>query len=395
MADPAEAHGAARPPDPELATAAIAGGSPPRGQHVALVPGEEVPLIRLDLPAGLRGAARERVAQRQLTDMLGAGAAEVQMRPCALNGAADAWDRVLVADRARLARWRGEAGRRCQAVLPDYLALPVAEGLWTIASEEGRLRARFGPDDGATTSEPALCLQAARLIEAGRRPERVLRFGQPLPDFEAQMAAAGIEVVTDASAAGLPPLRAFARGELRLDLRADPQAARSRLLRQVRAWRWPVLTGAVAAALWAAAQLTVIRATKEETVTLTAQTLRVTREVFVPEGPVLDVRVQIARALADRRATLRAETGEVSPLDLFSAAAPVIAGAGARPQSVSWEPSGGLRLVLEMADFAAVDALVEELAANDLRVTVEDARLAEDTGRVTAELDVRLPEQGG
>ncbi|WP_323769597.1 GspL/Epsl periplasmic domain-containing protein [Antarctobacter sp.] len=384
----------ALPTDPGLATVPIAEPAP-RGRYVALVPGEAVPLVTLDLPNGLRGRAREQVAQRQLADMLGADAASLQLRPFAPEGMAETWSKVMLAERAQVAKWRGQTGGRCAAVLPDYLALPVSEGVWTVVGTPDRLRVRFGPGDGATTTEGALCLQAARLVAAGHAPDRVLRFGAPLPAFEGWLAQAGIPLETDPTKAGSAPLRAFSRGELTLDLRADPQAARTRLQRQVRAWQWPVLTGAVAAALWAATQLTVIRAVEEETATVTTRALQATRQNFVPAGPILDMRVQVARVLADERAALRASNDDVSPLDLFADAAPVVSGAGADLQSVAWEPSGGLRLVLQAGDFAAVDALVDALGAEGLRVTVRDARLAEDSGRVTADLEIGLPENGG
>lgn len=381
------------PDDPGLATAPV-GAPAPRGLHVVLVPGEAVPLVALDLPDRLRGAAREQVAQRQLADLLGAEAGALQMRPYALDGNAEGWTHVLVTERAALDRWRGQVGKGCVAVLPDYLALPVDETSWTLAGTPDRLRARFGPADGTTTTEVALCLQAEAILAREGAPERVYRFGPPLPEFEAWLAARNIPLISDPGdkAAGL---RAFSRGETGLDLRADPQAARRRLRRQLSAWRWPVLTGAVAAGLWAAAQISVIRATEAETTALTARAMDLTRAEFIPSGPILDMRVQIARALAEQRSALRARSGDSSPLDLFAGAAPVLSGAGARLDTVAWAPEQGLQLVLEMGDFAAVDALVDSLAAEGLRITVRDARLGGDGGGVLADLTIQDPEQGG
>lgn len=380
------------PDDPGLATAPV-GGPVPRGRYVTLVPGEAVPLVALDLPGRLRGVAREQVAQRQLADLLGPEAGALQMRPFALDGNAEGWTRVLVVDRAALERWRGQVGKGCVAVLPDYLALPVGNTCWTVAGTPDRLRARFGPADGVTTTEAALCLQTEAIMARDGAPERVHRYGPPLPEFEAWLAARDIPVV-----AGGPDkradLRAFSRGETGLDLRADPQAARGRLRRQLSAWRWPVLTGAVAAGLWAAAQIAVIRATEAETAALTARAMELTRAEFVTSGPILDMRVQIARALAEQRSALRARSGDSSPLDLFAGAAPVLSGAGARLDTVAWAPDEGLQLVLEMGDFAAVDALVDSLAAEGLRITVRDARLGGEGG-VIADLTIREPEQGG
>ncbi|MBV7394470.1 type II secretion system protein GspL [Mameliella sediminis] len=377
------------PTDPGLPTAPISGPQP-RGRYVALVPGEQVPLLLLDLPPGVRGAAREQVAQRQLADVMGARAGATQMRPFALEGEAESWTRVLVTERDVLDQWRAKAGGRCVAILPDYLALPVAKGDWSVSGSPSRVRARFGPHDGVTTTEAALCLQATRIIADGNVPGKVVRLGPPLPAFEALLADKGIEWQTQPD----PDARAFARGEAALDLRADPQASRTRLRRQVRVWQWPVLTGAVAAALWAAAQMTVIRAVEQETVALTARSVEITRAEFLPAGPILDLRVQVARALAEQRGQLRADSGQASPLDLFADAAPVLSGAEARLQSVDWTPGEGLRLGVEMGDFAAVDALVEALAAGGLRVSIRDARLGSG-GSVEADLTVAEPEQGG
>ncbi|WP_421905393.1 type II secretion system protein GspL [Mameliella sp.] len=380
------------PTDPGLATAPV-GGPVPRGRYVALVPGEAVPLVALDLPGRLRGVAREQVAQRQLSDLLGPEAGALQMRPFALDGNAEGWTRVLVVERAALARWREQVGKGCVAVLPDYLALPVDESSWTVAGTPERVRARFGPADGVTTTETALCLQAEAIMARDGAPDRVWRYGPPLPEFEAWLTARDIPLVEGMPDKGAD-LRAFSRGETGLDLRADPQAARRRLRRQLSAWCWPVLTGAVAAGLWAAAQIAVIRATEAETAALTARATELTRAEFIPSGPILDMRVQIARALAEQRSTLRGRSGRVSPLDLFAGAAPVLSGAGARLETVAWAPEDGLQLVLDMGDFAAVDALVDSLAAEGLRITVRDARLGEE-GNVTADLTIREPEQGG
>ena len=44
-------------------------GAPPAGAFVALVPGDDAPLIALTLPAALAGAARLEVARRQVHDL--------------------------------------------------------------------------------------------------------------------------------------------------------------------------------------------------------------------------------------------------------------------------------------------------------------------------------------
>ena len=108
------------------------------GPHVLLVPGAEVPSLTLDLPGKLRGQAREDVARRQLRDRFGIEDTGkdrgTEMRPLRAGGGADRFTRVLVADGARLDHWRSAAMDGCRDVLPDYLALPAARGLWPLAA---------------------------------------------------------------------------------------------------------------------------------------------------------------------------------------------------------------------------------------------------------------------
>ena len=75
----------------------LGSGVPPSGAHVAVVPGAQAPLLALELPDGLRGIARERVAQRQLVEQLSSRAEAFEMLPFLPKGA-KRWTRVLVAD---------------------------------------------------------------------------------------------------------------------------------------------------------------------------------------------------------------------------------------------------------------------------------------------------------
>ena len=225
-------------------------GARPGPRAVALVPGGDVPLIALDLPAGLRGQAREDVARRQLKDRLGLGPEALVMRPFATDGA-DTWHHALVAEAGQLAAWRDLP---CRAVLPDYLALPAAEGVWTLAVEDGTLLARLGPGDGFSAPLPLAPAMLRAALKAGP-PRAVLRLGAPSAALDDPLAEAQLHVARRAeeiAEAGLPLPQRLAHGELAMDLRRDPQAARARLRRRLRPWRWPYLFAACATGLWAA-----------------------------------------------------------------------------------------------------------------------------------------------
>jgi general secretion pathway protein L len=351
---------------------------------VALAPGEEVSLLALDLPPGLSGTARERVARRRLADLFGGALEGVEMRPAGRG----AFRRVLVAESAALDRWRAEtapAGPRCLAILPDYLALPAAEGVWTVETRPGRVLARLGPEDGFA-AEPALArrlLAAARA--AGPAPRAVLRLGPAEPEIDGWLEETGWPRHDSAAAIPAPAPESFGHDELSMDLARDPAAAKAEMRRALRPWRLPAGLAALGFALWAGSVALETRALRAELAERRAAADRVAREVFIPSGPILDIRAQVARALEDQRARLDARAGEARPLAAFRAAAAVLAEGGARLRRAAYSPGGGLVVDLEIDDFAGLDRLVEALRAAGL-----EARVAQSTAREEAAVEATL-----
>ena len=364
-------------------------------RSVALVPGADVATLPLDLPGGVRGQSREQVARRQLRDRIGMDADTVEMRPFQPGQDRDVWDRVLVADKALVARWRDQAGGDCRAVLPDYLALPVAAGLWTVAATPQGVAMRLGPGDGFGAPEDmALRLFARALDETDEAPEALLRLGAGLERFEAQAEARGIAVITEPQAAaglGLEEPRILGHGELECDLRRDPLLARARLARQVLPWRWPVALAVLAAGLWASSQIVATDRIERETADIRARTEALVRAHFVKTGPLPDIRIQVSQALASARAAAAGDGARADPLTLFNRAAMVIEAEGAETRLAGFSEADDLMLVLRLADFAAADRLRAALVAAGLRVEVTDTRVSESTAGVRSELRVALP----
>lgn len=382
---------------PEIRVAQIAQSGKTRRRHVALVPGEEVSVLRLDLPDKLRGAAREDVARRQAADLLGEAVETLDVRPLTLDGSERSWSNVMVADRAAMRNWQAQAGRRVKALLPDTLALPVAEGLWVFEADMGRVRARLGPEDAMAGPEPVVGHQLRILLQQSKpAPRAALCIGDHVPLIAAALAEAKVPVATRTSdlPSDIPELAAFSRGELSLDLRRDPQAARNRIQRAVRAWRLPVLAAAITAGLWAAAQMVVIGAAQQETRALQSETLEMVRAEFVPSGPILDIRVQVARRLSELQASASPAAAQAQSFDVFALAARALDQTGIRVQAVSDQASGGIIVRIDSDDFASLDALVEALNVRPLLVEVKDARLSENTDRVSAELVILAPGGG-
>ncbi|WP_170125472.1 type II secretion system protein GspL [Jannaschia seohaensis] len=373
----------------EAATAALG------RRQILLVPGAEVAVLTLDLPPKLRGQAREQVARRQLRDRLGPGADRIEMRPFP-EGDGAAWTRVLVAARAHVDGWRAQAGQGGRAVLPDYLALPTAPGVWTVTRGPSGLAVRLGPWDGfGGSDEVALALFERALRDVSPLPSAVLALGPGLSRLTALATARGIPVETSPAAIaarGLPAPALLAHGEEALDLRRDPQVARSRLARRVLVWRWPMVLGLLAAGLWAASQILLYQRLEAETARLTAETTALVRESFVPTGPILDVRIQVSRALAERRAATETGPEAAAPLALLNRAAIVLAARGARPESLRYTEDGVLVVAAEVADFAEAEALAQALRDDGLQVEPVDTSARDGVAGVRTELRLRAGE---
>ncbi|MCE8009872.1 type II secretion system protein GspL [Aestuariivita sp.] len=369
----------------------------PELKGVRLVPGAQVPLLTLELPDGLRGQAREQVALRQLRDQVGLAGDRIEIRPYATPGEGEAWQRVMVVDKGSITGWRAEAGPGCVAVLPDYLALPAAPDLWVLAQQQGTIRVRMGVGDGFS-AEPDLvpALLAAKLEEDAAAAPRAVLCPDPLPPgIAAFFEARGLPLVTGTQAlAGLDvaPPRVLAHGELAADLRSDPRAARARLRQQVLLWRWPLVLGLVAAGLWAATQIIETGRLEAASEAQRAEATRLARTGFIPTGPILDLRQQVSRALADQRAVAAQWQGRVAPLALIRQAADVIAAEGAVPEVLSYDRALGLSVTVRVADFAAVDRLEGALRVDGLAVRVTQSQASGGSAGVRAEL--RIGPQG-
>ncbi|MYM55951.1 type II secretion system protein GspL [Thalassovita mangrovi] len=367
------------------------GAGVPTARQIALVPGVETPLYGLDLPKGLRGQAREQVARRQLADRIGLGDGSIGMRPFVPGTDRDSWCRVLVFDPDQLAQWRELS---CRAVLPDYLSLPAAEGIWTVQRDEiggaPVILARLGPEDGFSAAPEIALMLLQRALAAGK-PRAILNMGDPLPELVALAEAQDVPLlgsVEELTQKGLPLPRLLAHDELSCDLRNDPMAARAQLARQVLPWRWPLLAGAVAAALWATAQWVAIERLDSQTRDVAAQTEALVRQNFVETGPILDIRLQVSRALSQARAAANAGGGRTDPLDLTIRAAAVLDREGARTDSIRFTEGDGLTLILRLPDFAAAETVTAALVAEGLAATLVESRVGEAETGVRTEIRI-------
>ncbi|WP_420568731.1 type II secretion system protein GspL [Thalassovita sp.] len=365
--------------------------APAAPDQIVLVPGTEVPMISLDLPAGLRGAAREQVARRQLSDRMGLPASDVQMRPFAPKGTADAWTRILITDPGHLAQWKSLGGR---AVLPDYLALPCDPELWCLDQDQnGTIRVRLGAFDGFSARPALTVAMLDKALGDGPRPKALFLLSE-LPQIAEWADAQNLPVARtpeDLSALDLPAPNVLAHDELSCDLRADPLAARVQLANRVLPWRWPLLAGLVAATLFGAVQIIQTRSLQSQTAQITQQTQQDVQRAFPGLGPLLDIRLQVSRALADRRGAATPDT-QLNPVELGRRVAQVTHEFGAVPQQLSYTAVEGVVLILRLPDFAATEGLGQALRTAGMQVDLVDSRASTDTEGVRAEYRIQPQE---
>lgn len=417
---------------------------PLAAQQVMLVPGQAVPVMALDLPAALRGQAREQVARRQLQEMTGLAPDVLEMRPFVVpqkgGGQNGGWQAALVAERTEVARWRQHAGK-ARAVLPDYLALPAAADLWVLewtdaaaaaetkktpdaagtetdSAASGQLRVRLGVSDGFTAEmDLAVLLLQQALAARSDAPRPAAVFSTTplaqLPEpLRAPLQAADLALYDDLqalAAAGLAAPKRLAHGELALDLRRDPYQARTLLRRNLRAAFAPLLAGLLAAALWAADTQLERRALERDIAALEQEMLAQLRAGLLPEGPIFDVRRQVAQALARHAAATAAEVSASAPLVLLAGVAEVLTAHGARVEQLRYDDTGPggagqgrgeIRTQMRLPDFATAEALQADLRAAGFVLLNAESRSSEtdtetDTGGVVLDLQITAGAQNG
>lgn len=368
---------------PALALWRMGVGAPPAGPFVALVPGGAAPLLTVSLPDTLRGPARLDVARRQVLDRLGGKAQDLDIRAAPLGDAAT-WARVAVADRAQVLRWRSSMGAdaaRCRGLLPDYAALPTAPGLWTLAHEDGVLRVRLGPADGFSAEADLAAAMLARALD--QRPRAVLWLGPRDAALEAVLGNLPVHRSTDELPADLRPA-SLGHGELALNFARDPQADARSLAGGVRRLLWPAVLCVLGAAAWSGAQVLATRADLAVAAQVQAQIEAAAQRDLLGAAPIVDLRLQVARAIDQHRRPAGAAAAPVTVLDLLRRGALVLSDGGLTVQSISLGAGAdGVQMDVVAPDFHALDTAQEDLAQAGLQADVLQSAIAPQGG-VTA-----------
>lgn len=363
----------------------------PTQAFIALVPGMFAPLLSLDLPETLRGQARERVARLQISDSIGLDPQRIEFRPFAPKPHQEAWAQVILTQADQVARWRADFGPACQAILPDYLSLPVVPGVWTLATTQETTIARLGLEDGFS-AEHGLALAQLEKVE---KPQAVFRLGSAEPALDDFLQSLDVPVCRSKAALAdldLPAPQVLGHGELQFDLAKNPMAAFDQMTASLKAWRLPVLFGVLGLGFWSLSMGLGLREIQDLATQVRQATVADVRAAFVPVGPILDVRTQVSQALARRQHAAGQNKKTTPPMALFKAATQVFDRQGARVTRVNYTPLGGLSVMVLMPDFSSLEQVVKALERADIAVDVSESSSAE-SGGVQGSLILRPKEQ--
>jgi len=307
-------------PKPQLWHLDSSQSPPAEGIFVALASGMDAVIHTVSLPPALKGKARENVANRQIHDRLNLKAGSMRVLPIRAGRLHDNWSSVLLTKTENVREWSrrlGSTKNRCQAILPDYFALPEAPGLWTIVtnSETGStiVQVRLGASDGFTAEVELAAFALARARSIGPLPEIVLRMGPTEPAIEAVLE--GLPLAR--SQRELPEAQAIAevlaRGEESLDLAVDPRREGIVFTEKIRRLGVPLCFASVGLVAWMGSVEIETRRHLTYAAMLREEATEIVRREFLPSGPIVNMRVQVAREL-DQLRRQASTSPQVNPL---------------------------------------------------------------------------------
>lgn len=353
-----------------LSAAAEAAGG--RRVHL-LVPGSDVLITRVAVPAAQRARARTAIPwalEDRLVD-------DVESLHFALGERHDTgeWSVAVVARRT-LDAWLercARAGIQPVSVCPEPLALPAPEaGEWVALEEPGAVIVRTADDGGFACEHGMLALASG----AREKPTRIRRLGAPVADWPPELAPAlgPPEPVND-------PAAVFT-GAGGIELLQGPYSRRERTGRQLRRWRLPAAIGAallIVVGIHLALEYAGLGAREAQ---LRERMQAVFQQTFPDVQQVRDPRAQMAARLR----SLRGEgDGGADFAGLLARAGGVLAeSSGTRLSGLTWR-GGTLELEIAADDLQALDRVQRGFTEVGLGAQLRGADRGEDgiNGRIT------------
>ncbi len=363
-------------------------GAPDRARRwVGTFSGDLVSIQQIDIPPTIRGAERLKAAEIQLSERVAAAPANLMFLPLPASRSDRAWAHVIVVDRSTLDGLRDNCPLGCLALLPDFLALPFADGCAVLEAggSDALIRLRIGADFGCTTEAPILAEVLQTLAEADAIDTLWIGPGVP-PEFAQRIRSLGLAPVSSSDLS--EPDDALVRAQ---DMGVRFASSVDDLGPWLRRHRIPISALYATLALASAGLLVRAGDVSAEAEAQRAQATAIARATFLPNGPILDLRQQVDQALAAAKSA-GAGHGRADFTSGLARMSKRLASETDAVSRIAWGTRDGYVIDLTTDSFADLQALETDLTAAGFEVMVAASRVL-DEGRVGATL--RLALSGG
>ena len=359
---------------------------------IVLVPGEAVPTMTFEAPPRAGRRALEQIARFSLAETLADDPAKLHI-VCLRQK--DAQPLAYVVAKSQMDAWLDELsslGVVPAALIPDYLALDWQQGGVSIAHGDGRVVVRTGLLEGFCGEPDLAAAVLATRLDGEERPQAVRHMdarpegaGEDAVDVViARAGEAGVAVTRDA-------FDAFAEANL-----AAPDTAANLLIgayrplsgvvQEARRWRSVGIVAAAVLVLLAISGLVDLGKREAELTALNTDIEKMYRDAFDPTGPIVDVRTQAERALANLRQGADRQLRGDDLAGLLRRAGPTLTNADWQIDAIEFH-DGTLFVDVQATSFEALDRLSGALTAAAL--DVKTVRSAASAKGVDAQLAVK------
>ena len=334
---------------------------------IAYIPGIDILLTRVKLPGGRKSQLRNALPYALEENLID----DVDDLHCALGPQLENGQYIAaVARDDKISYWHQlllSTGLHIQALLPDFLLLPLAPHKWSVACEGNTAYVRTSETEGFVCQINVLPLLLQKELSTSKEqaPEAIIFYGC-LP-FEDQLM--GEVITSQCELIQHPPLGSGSLIELlannpltttSLNLLQGEYAPSSRLLQRLRPWYASAVLAGILILLGFVGSLIEYVSLKQQNAALDQQITQVFRQTFPDVTRIVNPASQMRSRVAELRGKGRGTGPEFS--QMLARVAPVVANSkGVTAQHLRYQ-MGQMEILLETPDLQSLENLKNRLS---------------------------------
>lgn len=333
---------------------------------IAYIPGIDILLTRVNLPAGRKSQLRNALPYALEENLID----DVDELHCALGPQLDDGKYVAAVTRQdKISNWHQlllSTGLHIQALLPDFLLLPYTAQTWGVACEGNTAYVRTSEAEGFVCQFNVLPLLLQKELETVKDsvPERIAFYGCP-PSDESIM---GDAITSQCQLVQHPPLGSGNLIELlannpltatSLNLLQGEYAPSSRIRQRLRPWYTSVAMAGVLILFGFVGSVIEYVSLKQQSAELDQQITQVFRQTFPDVKRIVNPTSQMRSRIAELRGKGRSSGPDFS--QMLAMVAPVVANTkGVTAQHLRYQ-TGQMEILLETPDLQSLENLKNRL----------------------------------